>query len=279
MIKTAEQTYTISAENGAPLNVNRFEPEGTAVGVVLVAPAMATTANYYKPFATWLSGRGYIVYTFDYQGYGASARTPLSEVDADIFTWANDAATMVDHVHETEHDLPLHWLGHSLGGQILPFVDHSKLEDATILCAGTGYWKLSEGVNSVLAPALWYVVAPALIRLTGYYPGKTLNLIGDLPGPVMSQWATWCKNPDYMTGVNPEVARKYSSVDLPLTAISFTDDKTMSEASSLHLENLYDGTEVNRVRLTPAELGKKSIDHFGFFHRNNAEVWEAVLDF
>lgn len=271
--------YEVTAANGEPINGTRHEAEGAGqpCGVVLLVPAMATPARHYYDLADWFVDRGYVVHTFDYQGYGASARTPLDKVDADILTWAADAAVMVDHVAEAEPDLPLHWVGHSLGGQLLPFTDHSKLTQATIMCAGTGYWKLSEGKNRVLAPALWFAIAPLAVRRCGYFPGRRLKILGDLPAPVMRQWASWCKKPEYMVDHHPEFADRFAGVEVPLTSISFTDDETMSARATRHLESWYSGAQLQTRRFEPTELETSHITHMGPIKSRNAQIWPTIF--
>lgn len=75
---TERRDYEITAENGQPLNATRHAPTdtGTVRGAVILVPAMATPARHYYPLADWFTQQGYVVHTFDYQGYGASARTP-----------------------------------------------------------------------------------------------------------------------------------------------------------------------------------------------------------
>ena len=275
---TVTQEYTIQAKNGAPLNATRYAAgAGDARGVVLIVPAMATPARHYATLANWFASEGFVVHAFDYQGYGASARTPLRDVDADILTWAKDAAIMLDHVATVEPGLELHWVGHSLGGQLLPFTDHRKLTQATILCSGTGYWRLSEGRNKTLAPLLWYAIAPIATRLCGYYPGRKLKLLGDLPAPVMRQWTRWCKQREYMLGVHPEFAEKFADVSIPVTSVSFTDDETMSEAATKHLESWYTGTEIAPKRYRPEEVGVSAVTHMGVIRDRNSATWPRIF--
>lgn len=271
--------YVLTAVNGEPINGTRHVSESGegSHGVVLLVPAMATPARHYFDLADWFVERGYTVHTFDYQGYGASARTTLDKVDADILTWAKDAAVMVDHVAEAEPDLPLHWVEHSLGGQLLPFTDHSKLTQATIMCAGTGYWKLSAGKNRVLAPALWFAIAPLAVRRCGYFPGRKLKILGDLPAPVMRQWASWCKKPDYMVGHYPEFADRFAAVEVPLTSISFTADETMSARATRHLESWYSGASLQTRRFEPTELGTSHITHMRPIKSRNSQIWQTIF--
>lgn len=274
----ATEEYVFASRGGAPVNATRFTPERTNPrGVVLIVPAMATPARHYAALAEWFVAHGFVVHTFDYQGYGASARTPLNEVTANILDWADDAASMLTHVASTEPGLPVHWVGHSLGGQLLPFTDHALLADATILCSGTGYWKLSEGRNRLVAPALWYGIAPIATRIAGYYPGRKLKILGDLPAPVMRQWARWCKHPDYMLGIHPEFEKKYAAVTIPVTSVSFSDDETMSAAATQQLESWYTGTVLHAHRFTPAELGVGHVTHMGVIRSRNAAVWPQIF--
>ena len=89
------------------------------------------------------------------------------------------------------------------------------------------------------APLLWKVIAPAAIAVAGYFPGKRLRLLGDLPPNVMRQWARWCMHPDYLLGELPEMREEFAKVDLPMVSLSFTDDEMMSSVSISTLDGLY----------------------------------------
>jgi hypothetical protein len=41
------------------------------------------------------------------------------------------------------------------------------------------------------------VVAPLTLNIAGYFPGKHLRKVGDLPRGVMEQWRRWCLNREY----------------------------------------------------------------------------------
>lgn len=269
--------FTLTATNGEPIAVERRAPRrGVARAAVVIAPAMATRARFYVPLADWLSTHGVVVYTFDYQGHGASARTPLPDVTADFLTWGDDAATVATWVR-ADTDLPLTWVGHSLGGQLLAFTPPGTLDAAIIVASGTGYWRNAEGRDRLLAPLLWYVIAPTLTRLFGYYPGKRVRLLGDIPGPVMRQWATWCKHPDYILGILPEYRDVFAAVEIPVTSLSFTDDQTMSRTATAHLESFYTGADLTPLRVSPAELGTHRIGHMGLFYRDRQPLWERTI--
>lgn len=275
--KALNHSVTLPATNGEPIVVTRYQFVEEPRGAVIIAPAMATPSRFYVDFAQWLARTGFVTYLFDYQGYGESAVTPLTEVEADLLNWADDAHTVLAWVASDAGDLPLTWIGHSLGGQLLAFTDSDVLDRAIIVASGTGYWGHSEGIYRVLAPALWYAIGPTLTKLYGYFPGRKFKILGDLPAPVMRQWTTWCRHPDYLLGHYPEHREKFAHFSVPLTSISFSDDETMSAGATEHLLSFYAGTEVDNVRLTPQEVGHTQIGHMNFFREGYENVWHSTL--
>ena len=100
-----------------------FVPQGEPIAAVLIVSAMGVKQQYYASFASWLSEQGYLVATFDYRGIGLSHMGSLRGYHADIMDWAQlDCAAMVKTVAAAVDRKPLYWLGHSLGGQIFPFL-------------------------------------------------------------------------------------------------------------------------------------------------------------
>ncbi|WP_018296574.1 alpha/beta hydrolase family protein [Corynebacterium lubricantis] len=271
------EKFTLTAENGEPTVVTRRDPDTAPRGAVLIAPAIATKARFYDAFAQWLVEQGYRTYMFDYQGYGESARTPLKEVKADFMTWTQDAKTVVDFVAEDAEGLPLTWIGHSLGTQVFAFTDHHKVDKAIFTCGGTGYWRLSDPPNLFITPLLWWVIAPVSVKLKGYFPGKKLKILGDIPGPVMTQWGKWCRLPGYMLDDMPEHRQTFANVKVPITTLTFTDDDVMSAKASAHLESYYSGTEIRHLRLEPQDLGEEKIGHMGLYYRGREKLWEKLF--
>jgi predicted alpha/beta hydrolase len=279
-ISTSEQLWeniAFPADDGQILRGRWFEPIGRRRGVVVIVPAMATTAAYYATFASWLRDRGFAVLIFDYRGYGASLTGRMNEVENDLVRWALDARDALGYAHERADGSPITWLGHSLGGQVLPFADHSTIDRAINVASGTGYWKYNSAGVRLAAPLLWKVIAPVAIAVTGYFPGKRLRLLGDLPANVMRQWARWCMHPDYLLGELPEMREEFSKVDLPMVSLSFTDDEMMSSASISTLDGMYTAVDEVRIRYTPAQLGVERMGHFGFFRDNQVDLWDELI--
>jgi predicted alpha/beta hydrolase len=242
---------------------------------------MGVTQPYYRPFGSWLAGQGFRAVTFDYRGVGASRREPLRRVDADIRDWAaTDCTAMIDALAEWTPGRPLYWIGHSLGAQILGFApNRDRLSGAVAVASGSGYWRETAPGLMWRAWWLWFVVAPIAMSLCGYFPGRRLRKVGDLPKGVMRQWRRWCLHPEYAVGVEgQDVRASFASVTLPLASLSFTDDEFMSERNTASLLGFYSAAPKTVKRFRPADLGVRRVGHFGFFRPAFEEVlWRPHL--
>lgn len=258
-----------------------FIPQKEPVAAVLIVPAMGVKQQYYATFAAWLSEQGYLVVTFDYRGIGLSRSGSLKGYKADIMDWAQlDCAAMVSMVATAADRKPLYWIGHSLGGQIFPFLpDQSAVTKMVTVATGSGYWGDAPPRLRRFSWYLWYFVVPLALRIFGYFPGKRLRKIGDLPHDAMEQWRRWCLNPDYVVGVEGEQARQlYSEVKTPITSLSFSDDEYMSIRNIESLHDFYTTAPRVMKRIRPSEVNAESIGHFGFFRPKFKEsLWGKYL--
>ncbi|HSV69870.1 MAG TPA: alpha/beta hydrolase [Methylibium sp.] len=275
-----EPSLTLHAADGHALAATAFEPTEAPRAVLLIAPAMAVPQNYYAPFARWLAEtQGIAVLTFDYRGIGASRRGPLAAVRADVLTWARqDCAAALAEAARRWPTAPLHWLGHSLGAQIVGLVPgHERLAGMLSVAAGSGYWHHTRPRVRALSPWLWWVLVPLALKAFGYFPGGRLRKIGDLPGGVMAQWRRWCLDPDYLGGESAAVRAELAAAVLPITALAVTDDELMTERGVRALFGLYRAARVEIRRLEPRAHGLAAIGHFGFFRERMREtLWPMV---
>jgi len=275
------QTLTLDNGNGHALATCWYHPLGRPCGAVLIAPAMGVHQRFYADFATWLAERGFLVVTFDYLGMGQSRQTPLRQLDVDILDWArHDCSAVLAKVAEAVDELPLYWIGHSVGAQIIPLVKgHERLTRIVTIAAGSGYWRENSPQIRRKAWLLWHGVAPLLTALAGYFPGDRIGAVGDLPAGVIRQWRRWCLHPDYLVGVEGEPMRcAFAAVQTPLTSLSFADDEMMSARNTESLHGFYTGAPKRLVRIAPSEIGADRIGHFGFFRKSFAPtLWANWL--
>jgi predicted alpha/beta hydrolase len=241
---------------------------------------MGVTQNFYSRFAEWLAARGYLAATFDYRGIGQSAPATLRGFEIDIRDWATqDCAAVIDFMKARAPELPLYWVGHSLGGQLIGLIpNRERIDRAITIATGNGYWLENSWQTRRFVWWLWFVVVPLALRLVGYFPGKRLRKVGDLPRGVMAQWRRWCLNREYVVGVEGENVRcAYASVRTPMLSLSFTDDEMMSEQGIRSLHRLYANAPIEYRRIAPGEVGAPRIGHFGFFRSQfEATLWPLV---
>lgn len=272
----------IAAADGYRLAGRVYEAGTPVRGVALIVAAMAVKQEFYAALASWLAARGWDVITFDYRGMGESAPASLKGFEADILTWAQqDCAAALAFAHERAAGRPLIWIGHSLGGQILAMTPGNELIAAAITVAsGVGYWRENAYPLRRYSWWLWHVVVPIVTAICGYFPGRRLRIVGDLPKGVIEQWSSWCRHPEYAIGVEGGPMRDlYRKVTLPLLSISMTDDEYMSESNVAVLHGFYVNAHRNMRRIAPADLGMTRIGHFGFFRADvGKRLWPSMLE-
>jgi len=272
---------TVTTADQFELHATTFGDPHSARAGVLIVSAMGVEQHYYAPFAQWLAAQGFWVATFDYRGMGASRPDPfrrsLRGFEADVLIWARqDCAAMVSFAADRLGGRPLLWVGHSLGGQILGLLPNRERVTAMVTVAtGSGYWLENAPRLRRYVWWLWYVAAPAAMRLYGYFPGRRMRKLGDLPLGVMRQWRAWRQHRDYAVGVEgAAVERGFAAVAVPILSISFTDDEYMSARNVESLHGFYRNARREVKRLDPRAVGVPAIGHFGFFRRRfEATLW------
>ena len=253
------------------------QPKGT----VLIVAAMGVPQSFYAPFATWLQRQDLTAVTFDYVGVGESQNGPLAELDIDIVDWAEgDCDAMIEMTRALAPGKPLYWVGHSLGGQLLGLIPKpERIHSAASVACGSGYWKENSPGLRWRVWWLWFFVVPFALRVFGYFPGRKLRKVGDLPRRVMAQWRKWCLHPEYVMAEGETVRAQFAAFRQPITSFSFTDDEMMSAKNTASLHGFYTGTKTVMFRIDPKQMAERRIGHFGFFRqRFEKTLWPQLLD-
>ncbi len=277
------QMQTLSSGT-AQLATRVYEPAITAQASVVIGGAMGVRQDFYSAFAAWLSGQGFRVTTFDYRGSGESLPdTPdgsLRGYKADLLDWVSDYEAVIDAAKAALPQEPLYLLGHSLGAQLPGLLKNQhKVDGLVSIASGSGYWRDNAPQLKRMVLYFWYVLVPLATRLFGYFPGRKLKKVGDLPAGVVLQWRKWCLDPLYSVGAEGERARlSYAHATFPVLALSITDDELMTWRGTQHLINLYTGTHRRFERIAPADAGVNRIGHFGFFRQQfSHNLWPHMV--
>ena len=267
-------------DDGVELSALRYGQPATARGGVLIAPAMGVPQAFYAAFAQWLAGQGWLVMSFDYRGMGASREGSLRGLKADVMTWAqSDLDAMLREARSAGPGLPAFALGHSLGGQLFGAVrEGSRLDAIVTVTAGSGWYRHNH-LMPLQVRFFWFVAIPLLTPLFGYFPGKRLRMVGDLPAGVAWQWRRWGTHPEYLLCEGEEMRRCFDAVGAPVLGFSFEDDAIITQPAVDQLHGFYRNARVERRHLAPRDAGRARIGHFGYFlpaSRDN--LWRDTLD-
>ncbi|WP_448253962.1 alpha/beta hydrolase family protein [Ottowia oryzae] len=273
--------FVLPTSGGARVAVREFAPATAARGSVVLGGAMGVPQSYYAPFAQWLAAQGWRVTTFDYRGHGDSLALgpPLRTLKADLNDWARDYEAVVAYARAAAIDGPLYLIGHSLGAQ-LPgmFAQPERVDGLLAVATGVGYWRHNAAVTRRRAPLLWWFLVPVVTPLAGYFPGRLLGVVGDLPAGVIQQWRRWCLHPEYSVGVEgPAVRASYASVAFPIRAFAVADDEMLTAESMQGLLRLYTSAPHQVQRIEPQAVGLKRIGHLGWFRASSqAALWPLL---
>ena len=234
---------------------------------MLFANAMAVRQEFYHPLARYFAANGVHVTTFDYA---------VPHTDVTVSDWVADLAAMLHEARQPAPHLPLVYMGHSLGGQLIGVTPGGENVRASLhITAGSGYYKFNDRMP-ILVRALWFFYMPFFTPLFGYFPGRMLRAVGDLPRGVTHQWRRWCLDPDYLLS-EKGYRSAYLRFEAPILSLSFEDDDINTKNGIDYLHHSY--PHVERRHIDPRDVGQARIGHFGFFNERCREpLWAESLD-
>jgi predicted alpha/beta hydrolase len=259
--------------------------------VALVNAGAGIASRYYDRFAAYLAENGVPTLVYDYRGIGRSRPQSLRGFSATVEDWGSkDCAAALSWLYNKFPDAECIVVGHSIGGFVTGFVTNGSLIDKMLFVgAHTGYWRDYAPAARPLMLFLWHALMPAITRLFGYFPGKRLRLLEDLPKGVALEWANRLK-PDFWwdlkgadgrpdTGRIENLLGRFEAIRAAVLAVRFTDDPFATDRATNRILNLFANASPTRMVLSPSDAGGHAIGHFGFFDsRFRSTLWPLVLD-
>lgn len=280
---------SFQAADGYSLAGTLFLPRGAKRYAVLLNSATAVPRKIYRGFACYLANRGCAVLTYDYRGVGGSRQQalvghnrPKSLVGfkASMTDWAAlDVTAAVGWMRERYCALPLTYVGHSFGGQALGLIpNNASVSRALLIASQAGTWRLMTPPENYRVYALMNFVGAPLTRVIGYAPGW-LGIGEDLPRDVFLQWAEWVSKPRYFWDVELPTLVNFANYKGEMRALSFSDDPWATRAAVELLCSGFSATNPEVLTVKPADVGVKSIGHFGFFRPDHRDtLWRGAAD-
>lgn len=258
--------------------------------VALLNAGAGIDSRYYDRFARYLAEAGIPALTYDYSGIGLSRPKRMRGFQASVEEWGSkDCAAMLEWMAGRFPGARRVVIGHSVGGFLTGFARNGHLIDHMVLVgAHTGYWGDYARAARPWMYLLWHAFMPAVTRVVGYFPGRRLHLLEDLPRGVALEWAAR-RRPEFWWNVRrvdgqPDIERieevlgRFRSIRASVLALRFADDPFATKAATERVLGLYSGCTAQQRLITRADVGGQRIGHFGFFRsRFRDTLWRDVV--
>ncbi|MCR6667926.1 MAG: alpha/beta hydrolase [Methyloversatilis sp.] len=288
----APEDIEFAATDGYLLRGRLWRPERDdgSRPAVIVCCATGVAARYYGRFAAWLSAHGLPAMTFDYRGIGDSRYGSLRGLRATKHDWgALDTDAAIRTLATRFPGRTLVGVGHSIGGFCLGSAP-SNVRLARLLLVGSqyAYWPDYAPRQRVGYLLRWHLLMPALALLMGYFPGKRLGWLEDLPRGVALEWGLrlW---PDFdrlyrwLPGAggapDGDAARAaFAGYHGEVLACASADDPYATPAAMERLLGWFTQARTRQVQFLPARFGLTRIGHFAPFHSDmQRTLWPLGL--
>ena len=285
--------FTLSATDGYPLSAELWTNNQSASPfvVALVNAGAGIGSAYYRRFAMFLAGANIPTVLYDYRGIGRSRPHSLRGFAASVEEWGSkDCAAALTWLGAQFPTAKRLVIGHSVGGFVTGFVTNGRLIDLMVLVgAHTGYWRDYAARARPGMYLLWHAIMPALTHLIGYFPGRRLHLLEDLPAGIALEWANR-RRPEFWWNLRTqdgqvdrlrvnEIIERFLDIRAPTLALRFLDDAFATEAATIRVLALYKNCCPTQIAFGPHDVGGKKIGHFGFFRSRFQEaLWPRVID-
>ncbi|MFK0161491.1 alpha/beta fold hydrolase [Rhizobium sp. NPDC090279] len=277
------QVISIPCRDGVVLGGHLWQAETKwPAGSVIINPATGVLARYYHRYAQFLAGHGFDVLTYDYRGIGQSRPQQLRGSGYRWRDWGErdfDAALQWMTSHRRSD--PLMVVGHSVGGFLPGLAEHAPMIDR-ILTVGAQYAWWGDYMPRRRAALFfkWHVAMPAITAFCGYFPGRRLGWLEDLPKGVANEWSFRGRRFErsHPKGEQTDALRRMAAVIAPVLAVAVSDDELGTLPAIRRTLNYYTGARRLSVLLRPADFGRGTIGHFGLFHDSYKDsFWTDTL--
>lgn len=277
------ETVTIPCADGVTLGGHYWRGQNPPRhGVVVINCATGVLSRYYHYYAQFLVSEGFEALTYDYRGVGLSRPARLRGCGYRWRDWGEldfDAALGVAQIRAA--GAPIRVVGHSIGGFLPGFAPQASMIDRLLTVgAQYAYWPDYHRRRRLALVLKWHVAMPLLTSLCGYFPGRRLGWLEDLPAGVAHEWSFRGRRMErsHPRALRADVLRRFAAVQAPILAVAATDDEFATTPAVERALAYYSGAERAVALIAPADYGLAQIGHFSLFHaRHRNGFWRETL--
>ncbi len=250
--------------------------------VLIINSATAVDKKLYHHYAIFMAQNGYQVITYDYRGIASSRPKKLRGFEASFTDWGQkDFSGVIDFAKKEFPDHKIVTLGHSIGGTIIGMTERNK-EICGIINIGaqTAYYKDWSKDQKTKIYFLWHIVFPLITKLYGYFPGKSLRMLEDIPKGVIDQWHNRRNQTNMKTQMEANGMHFfYNDCKAKLLTLGIEDDPIGTEKAINRIHNLFEKSDKSLEIIRLSSVPTTKIGHFGFFSRKcKNPLWVKTLD-
>lgn len=270
-------------KDGYILKGNLFSND-QAKAVVILNPGTATKTSFYEPFAKYISDHGYHVFLWNYRGFCESKTTEIKNSSirfSDI--GQKDIPAVIEKMKEMFPHLPLLAVGHSAGGQHIGLASNNQeLKGLIALAVSAGYFGNMPSGYKMKALYFFKIFTPVMNLFYGFVPAKKFNIMEDLPYPLAKEWGEWCTKSDYIFdskfwGVTVPKGN-YEKLPFPVKVLTALDDEISTPKNVENFwKHVHSEKGIEFKTYDPKNFPKKRIAHFGYFRKENKQIWDDVV--
>ena len=246
--------------------------------VVILAPSIGSVQLHYVPFANYLQEQGFTVVSFDYRGIGRSAPDRLRGYTANLHLWASqDADAVIRYVRDTFPRQEIIYIGHELSGELFGLIPASQYVSQLVMVGSALTCQRLYPATSRLKIFTFKMVARTLTRGFGYFPGKLIGMMQNLPAGVLLQLTEWC---NYANGLfEPFPESKYSKLRLPILCLSYPNDWHCPDKAVFSLLRYFSGAGWKWYHVAAKKAGLDPSNHTTFFESSAKErLWPWLVN-
>lgn len=255
-----------------------------ANALIIINPATAIDISYYKYVIEYLNRKQFNVFVWNYSCFSEEGAQNLA---GSLFKYSDigrdEIPAAFAKAKELCPDLPLFCIGHSVGGQHIVFVENKKLLDGLIAVGSSAgyiwYMPLSYGLKAFF---FFNVFAPITSFFYKYVPASKLNLMKDLPAPLVKEWRRWCNekelffSPKYYGHLLTQ--ENYTNFEFPIHVIVADDDEICTPRNMKNFwKHIKSKKEINFHTYMAKDFSRKKLGHFGYFQKGREQIWSDIV--
>jgi predicted alpha/beta hydrolase len=269
---------TIRTKDAQSIGITTHIPLRHNGKVVIVGPSAELTQEQYQAFASYLAKEDHTVITYDYRGVGRSGPKKLRGYKASLHQWSlQDTDAVLLHVKHRYPKYQIIYVGHSISGEIIGMAPASQYISRMVIVSSALSCKRLFPVKDRIRIGMLKTMSLISGVLFGYFPGKKLKVMRDLPKGVVYEWANWCRNPNGLFDQYPD--SNFRKLRIPILVISFSNDWRTPEKAVGELLKHFTCANIQWYHLAPEENGLAKTANPCFFYRQyEPTLWKKMSE-